>query len=70
MPLVTYTFDYRFNGEITRTAKHEFTDDLDALDTAEQLADESEIEVRQSDRFVARVNKGRRSLNAQDARSG
>jgi hypothetical protein len=42
VPLLTYTFDYRFNGEIIYAAKHEFTDDLDALDTAEQLAEESE----------------------------
>ena len=60
MPLQTYTFDYLLDGQTVYAAKHEFADDLDALDTAEHLADEFEIEVRQSDRFVVRVNKGRR----------
>ena len=69
MPLLTYTFGYLLDGETVHAAKHEFADDLDALDAAEQLAEEFEIEVWQNNRFVARVNKGRRSLNTKDARS-
>jgi hypothetical protein len=70
MPLLIYTFNYRFDGEIAYSAEHPFTDDLEALDTAEQLAAHFEIEVFNGDRFVARVNKGSRALNTQDARSG
>jgi hypothetical protein len=70
VPLPTYTFAYRLSGETIYTAKHEFTDDLEALGTAEQLAKEFEIEIVHVDRFVARVNKVRRSLNVGDARWG
>jgi hypothetical protein len=70
MPLLIYTFNYRFDGQIAHSVKHKFTDDLDALDTAEKLAAEFEIEVLNGDRFVARVNKGSRASNTQDARSG
>ena len=69
MPLLTYTFAYRLNGETIYTAKHEFTDDLEALEAAEQLAKEFEIEIVHVDRFVARVNNGRRSPNLGDGRS-
>jgi hypothetical protein len=70
MPLLIYTFHYRLDGQIAYSAKHEFIDDLDALDTAEQLVAEFEIEVFSGDRFVARINKGDRALNIEDARSG
>ena len=67
---MTYTFDYRFDGKILYTAKHEFADDLEALDTAERLAETYEIEIWRDDRFVARIKAGNESLNVRDRRSG
>ena len=67
--MLDFTFLYRLDGKTIYTAKHEFADDLDALDTAEQLAAEFEIEIWHCERFVARVFKGPRSLRVTDAHS-
>jgi hypothetical protein len=58
------------DGEVAYAVMHEFSDDLDALDTAHQLAQDFEIEIYQGERFVARVNKGSRPLDISDSRSG
>ena len=65
-----YTFEYRLDGQVLHTATHEFAEDLDALDTAERLAGPYEIEVRRTDRFVARIKVGNESLNVRDRQSG
>ena len=68
--MIAYRFDYRLDGEIVYAAMHECADDLDALDTAEQLARDFEIEIHQGERFVARINKGRRPSDVSDSCSG
>ena len=65
-----YRFDYRLDGASVYAAKHDFVDDLDALDAAEQLAEAFEIEIYHGARLVARIKKGRRSPDVHDAHSG
>ena len=68
--MLVYSFSYLLDGETLYTAKHEFADDLDALDIAERLSLDFEIEIHQGERYVARVNKGRLLSNVHDARPG
>jgi hypothetical protein len=68
--MIAYRFDYLLDGEIVYAAMHEFADDLDALDTAEELAEDFEIEIFEGTRFVARIRQGRRPPDVDDALSG
>jgi len=68
--MTAYRFDYVLEGRIVYAALHEFADDLDALDTAEELAEDFEIEIHQGARFVARIKKGRIPPDIGDACSG
>ena len=68
--MIAYRFEYLLDGATVYAAMHEFTDDLDALDTAEQLAEDFEIEIYQGTRFVTRIKKGRRPPDVNDACSG
>jgi hypothetical protein len=65
-----YTFNYSLDGLLIYKTEHEFADDLDALDVAQHLAKDFEIEVVSGDRFVARVKRGDKRLDATDIRSG
>ena len=53
--MVVYRFDFRHGGEIIRHARHQFRDDLDALDAAERLAGDFEVSIWCGNRMVARV---------------
>jgi hypothetical protein len=68
--MLAYQFNFLSDGKTVYAAKHEFADDLDALDSAERLAQDFEIEIYYGERFVARINKGGRALNVGDACSG
>ena len=48
---MTYTFDYRVKDEILFTAKHEFADDLDALQMARRLGERCEIQIWRHERW-------------------
>jgi hypothetical protein len=67
---VFYTFNYRLNDQLIYSSDHEFADDLEALDVAQRLSKDFEIEVTSGARFVARVKLGNRVLDATDRRSG
>jgi hypothetical protein len=65
-----YRFNFSLDGLLIYKADHEFVDDLDALDVAQRLSKDFDIEVISGDRFVARVKRGDRALNAADLQSG
>jgi hypothetical protein len=66
----SYRFRLFCNGEPSHQADHPHEDDLDALDTAEALAENFEVEVWRGQRFVARIKKGNLPPTVHDPLSG
>jgi hypothetical protein len=64
---------YRFrfhSGHAALERDHRFRDDLDALDAAIVQSGDSDIEVWQAGRLIARVKKGNAPLTEKDRVSG
>jgi hypothetical protein len=64
-----YRFRFLEDGKPVSQVDHDHADDLDALAKAEILSVDSEVEVWDGDRFVARVKKGNPALNEEDRTS-
>ena len=58
------------SGSVTRTFEREYSDALDALEAAEELASESAVEVWSSRGRIARVKKGNAPSGPQDPLPG
>lgn len=55
---------------LTARMELNLVDDLDALETAECLAEQCQVDVWTGERFVAQIKKGNAPSSVKDARSG
>jgi hypothetical protein len=70
LAMAFYSFLFIRDGQSMYQTGQDHADDLDALEEAENLSGEFEVEVWRQGRLVARIKKGNAPLNTQDRVSG
>jgi hypothetical protein len=68
--MTAYRFDFRRDGTTLYHAVHEFRDDLDALEAAEKLESEFEVNIWCGERLVARVKPHNEPSTGADEMAG